>query len=87
MNLQPSDHPDDLKVVLEAALLAAIEPLSLAEAQAHVRTGCANQGLSTTLRRALDDCAQWHGRGVELVQVADGWRFRRAPRCSPGCRG
>ena len=31
MNLQPSENPDDLKVVLEAALLAAIEPLTLAD--------------------------------------------------------
>jgi hypothetical protein len=29
MNLQPSDHPEDLKIVLEAALMAAVEPLSL----------------------------------------------------------
>src|SRR5574340_1712502 len=80
MNLQPSYNPDDLKVVLEAALLAAIEPLSLAELKRMFE-----QDLSSdVLRRALDELrAQWHGRGVELVQVADGWRFQTRAEMQP----
>jgi segregation and condensation protein B len=80
MNLQPNDHPDDLKVVLEAALLAAIEPLSLNELKRMFEQDLAND----VLRRALDELrAQWHGRGVELVQVADGWRFQTRAEMQP----
>jgi len=85
MNLQPNDHPDDLTVVLEAALLAAIEPLSLAELKRMFEQDEPNKGLATdVLRRALDELrAQWHGRGVELVQVADGWRFQTRAEMQP----
>ena len=90
MNLQPNDHPDDLKVVLEAALLAAVEPLSLADLKRMFEQGspdhdAPNPGLANdVLRRALDDLrAQWHGRGVELIQVADGWRFQTRAEMQP----
>jgi segregation and condensation protein B len=90
MNLQPSDNPEDLKVVLEAALLAAVEPLSLADLkrmfhQDAPEQEAPDQGLGNdVLRRALDELrAQWHGRGVELVQVADGWRFQTRPEMQP----
>jgi segregation and condensation protein B len=90
MNLQPSDNPEDLKVVLEAALLAAVEPLSLADLKRMFEQGSPDQGAPTpglandVLRRALDDLrAQWHGRGVELIQVADGWRFQTRAEMQP----
>ncbi|MHB1216296.1 MAG: SMC-Scp complex subunit ScpB [Thiobacillus sp.] len=85
MNLQPNDNPDDLKCVLEAALLATIEPLSLAELKRMFEQDAPNPGLSSdVLRRALDELrAQWHGRGVELVQVADGWRFQTRAEMQP----
>ena len=85
MNLQPSDNPDDLKVVLEAALLAAVEPLTLAELRRMFEQETSDQGLSNdVLRRALDELrAQWHGRGVELIQVADGWRFPARAEMQP----
>src|SRR3569833_599007 len=85
MNLQPSDNPDDLKVVLEAALLAAVEPLTLAELRRMFEQEESNPGLSNdVLRRALDDLrAQWHGRGVELIQVDDGWRFQTRAEMQP----
>ena len=80
MNLQPSDNPDDLKVVLEAALLAAIEPLTPAELKRMFEHELSNE----TLRRALDELrAAWHGRGVELIQVADGWRFQTRAEMQP----
>jgi segregation and condensation protein B len=80
MNLQPNNNPDDLKVVLEAALLAAIEPLSLTELKRLFEQDLSND----VLRRALDELrAQWHGRGVELVQVADGWRFQTRAEMQP----
>jgi segregation and condensation protein B len=80
MNLQPSEHPEDLKVVLEAALLAAIEPLSPADLKRMFEQDLSND----VLRRALDELReQWHGRGVELVQVADGWRFQTRAEMQP----
>lgn len=80
MNLQPNDDPDHLKVVLEAALLAAIEPLSLTELKRMFEQEPGN----AVLLRALEDLrAQWHGRGVELVQVADGWRFQTRAEMQP----
>ncbi|MFP5417653.1 MAG: SMC-Scp complex subunit ScpB [Gammaproteobacteria bacterium] len=85
MNLQPNDNPDDLKVVLEAALLAAVEPLTLADFKRMFEHEESEQGLANdVLRRALDELrAQWHGRGVELVQVADGWRFQTRAEMQP----
>ena len=85
MNLQPSENPGDLKIVLEAALLAAVEPLSLAELRRMFEQDAPNQGLSNdVLRRALEELrAQWHGRGAELVQVADGWRFQTRAAMQP----
>lgn len=80
MNLQPSDNPDDLKIVLEAALLAAIEPLTPAELKRMFEHELSNEAL----RRALDELrAAWHGRGVELIQVADGWRFQTRAEMQP----
>jgi segregation and condensation protein B len=85
MNLQPSDNPEDLKVVLEAALLTAIEPLSLADLKRMFEQDSSDQSLANdVLRRTLDELrAQWHGRGVELVQVADGWRFQTRAEMQP----
>ncbi len=80
MNLQPNDNPDDLKTVLEAALLAAIEPLSLVELKRMFEQDLSND----LLRRALDELRlQWQGRGVELVHVADGWRFQTRAEMQP----
>ncbi|HWR77977.1 MAG TPA: SMC-Scp complex subunit ScpB [Thiobacillus sp.] len=80
MNLQPNDHPDDLTVVLEAALLATIEPLSLADLKRMFEQDLSND----VLRRSLDELrVQWHGRGVELVQVAEGWRFQTRAEMQP----
>ncbi len=80
MNLQPSDNPEDLKIVLEAALLAAVEPLTLAELKRMFEQDLSND----VLRRALDELrGAWHGRGVELVQVADGWRFQTRAEMQP----
>ena len=80
MNLQPSENLGDLSTVLEAALLAATEPLSLNELKRMFE-----QELSADmLRRALEELRQqWQGKGVELVQVADGWRFQTRAEMQP----
>jgi len=85
MNLQPSDSPDDLKRVLEAALLVAVEPLTLTELKRMFEQEESGSGLSNdTLRCALDELRiDWQGKGVELVQVADGWRFQTRAEMQP----
>ena len=80
MNLQPHDSADDLKRVLEAALLVAVEPLSLAELGRMFEPAVPGELLQQTLDTLRSD---WQGRGVELVQVADGWRFQTRPEMQP----
>ncbi len=80
MNLQPNDDPADLKVVLEAALLAAVEPLTLVDLKRMFEQDLSNE----VLRNVLEELrAQWQGRGVELTQVADGWRFQTRAEMQP----
>lgn len=66
----------EIKLVLEAALLAEQEPLSL-----HDLKKLFDFDLSTEiLRKLLDELRQdWVGRGVELASVASGWRFQVRP--------
>jgi segregation and condensation protein B len=67
---------DQVKIVLETALLTAAEPLSVAELKKLF-----DQDLSSDLlRRLLEELREeWQARGVELVNVASGWRFRARP--------
>jgi len=68
--------PDDYKRVLEAALLAAAEPLPLSE----LRRLFDDDFDDDTLRTLLADLrADWSRRGVELAQLASGWRFQTRP--------
>ena len=62
-----------VKSVLEAALLAAREPLSPSDLKKMF-----DETLSTdTLRKLLDQLREeWAGRPLELIQLASGWRFR-----------
>ena len=63
----------DIKQVLETVLLASGTPLSLNELK-KVFDGEINAEL---LRHSLDELrSDWQGRGVELAQLADGWRFQ-----------
>jgi segregation and condensation protein B len=65
-----------VKRVLETALLTSQEPLALGELKKLFDEDLANE----TLRKLLEDLrADWEGRGVELVSVASGWRFRARP--------
>ncbi|HUW38880.1 MAG TPA: SMC-Scp complex subunit ScpB [Rhodocyclaceae bacterium] len=72
--------PEDYKRVLEAALLAATEPLPLAE----LKRLFDDEFDDDTLRSLLADLrADWSGRGVELAQLASGWRFQTRPEVQP----
>lgn len=67
---------DFAKTVLETALLTAQEPMALAELR---RLFDQDIG-ADTVRRLLEDIrTAWTGRGVELINVASGWRFRAKP--------
>ena len=66
----------EIKLILETALLCTQEPLPLAE----LRKLFENELDSGTLRKLLDELRQeWCGKGIELVNVASGWRFRAKP--------
>ena len=68
----------DVKRIIEAVLLGAQQPLSVAELRRlvadEVEVG------ADTVRALLDELrADWRGRGIELVPLASGWRFQSAP--------
>jgi len=68
--------PTQLKRIIETALLTSQEPLTLNDLKKLFDRELASE----TLRKALEDLrADWEGRGVELVSVASGWRFRARP--------
>jgi len=68
--------PTEAKRVIEAALLASREPLSLAELKRLFEDGIG----ADTLRRLLGELREeWNGRAVELVNLASGWRFQTRP--------
>jgi segregation and condensation protein B len=66
----------DAKRVLETALICAQQPVPVRELRALF-----NEELgSDTLKALLQDLQlEWSQRGVELVQVASGWRFQSRP--------
>ena len=66
----------DAKRVLETALICASQPLKVAE----LRTLFADELGADTLKDLLQDLQlDWAQRGVQLVQVASGWRFQSRP--------
>lgn len=70
----------DARRVLETALICAQQPLSVRD------MGVLFDGelAPDTLKALLADLQlEWTGRGVELVQVASGWRFQSRPEMRP----
>ena len=66
----------DAKRILETALICSPQPLPLRD----LRLLFADSLGADTLRQLLEDLqADWTQRGVELVQVATGWRFQSRP--------
>ena len=73
--MQPATTPEAWLRIVEAALLAATGPLTVAELR---RLFDEDPG-PDMVRRLLDELrAEWFdaARGVELVQLASGWRFQ-----------
>ena len=66
----------DAKRVLETALICAQQPVPLRELRVLFNDALG----SDTLKLLLQDLQlEWAQRGVELVQVASGWRFQSRP--------
>lgn len=69
-------NPSETKIVLEAALLASQSPVAIAD----LRKLFDEEIGADTLRRLLEELREsWHDRGVELVNLASGWRFQTRP--------
>jgi segregation and condensation protein B len=71
--LAPVLDLSNVKMVLETALLVSAEPMSLQDMKKLFDEKLDNELLRKVLEQLRDD---WDGRGVELVSVATGWRFR-----------
>lgn len=66
----------EMKLILETALLVSQEPLTLTQLGKLFDA----EMDADNLRKVLDEIkADWSERGVELVQVASGWRFQARP--------
>lgn len=69
----PQSNPGELKRVLEAVLLTAQQPLSVAD----LKKVFVPEVGADTLRVLLDELRlDWAERPLELIQLASGWRFR-----------
>ena len=67
------ENPAQLKLVLEAVLLSAQQPLSVSE----LRKVFVEEISVDVVRVLLDGLrSDWSERPLELVQLASGWRFR-----------
>ncbi len=72
--------PLEAKRILEAALLAAPEPLGITELK-RLFEGEIN---ADTMRKLLAELAEeWQGRAVGLVSLSSGWRFQTRPEFQP----
>lgn len=69
-------NPSEAKRVMEGALLATAEPLSLGALR---RLFDEDIGADTVRRLLQELREEWSGRAVELVHLASGWRFQTRP--------
>ncbi len=73
-------NTQEAKIVIEAALFCAQQPLAIGE----LRRLFADEIAADTVRALLDELqADWQGRGVRLAALATGWRFQSAPEMAP----
>lgn len=73
-------NPNEMKRILETALLVSHEPLPLQQLGKLFENEVDTDHLRTTLEEIKND---WSTRGVELVQVASGWRFQARSEYQP----
>ena len=73
----PLSDPHQVKRVLEAALLSSSEPLPIAD----LRKLFDEEISADVVRRLLEELrSDWTETGVELANVATGWRFQVRPQ-------
>lgn len=70
----------DARKVLETALICAAQPLALRELRALFDDALGADTVKLLLLQLQDE---WSQRGVELAQVASGWRFQSRPEMRP----
>lgn len=74
------------KIILETALLCAPEALSMQDMKnllENTETEI-NEHWKSRIGRILAELSDdWSGKGLELVQVANGWRFQSRPEMKP----
>jgi segregation and condensation protein B len=70
----------EVKRILEAALLTSSEPLQISDLKILFDEELGSDALRNLLGELTRD---WEGRSVELVNVASGWRFRARPAYQP----
>jgi segregation and condensation protein B len=74
------DSPSEVKKILEAALLAAPEPMALPD----LKRLFEGEVSTDTLRNLVAEIqGDWKGRAVELVNVSTGWRFQTTAEFRP----
>lgn len=73
-------NPSETKRILEAALLAAPEPLGITELKRLFESEVSAETIKHLLAELGED---WKGRAVELVSLASGWRFQTRPEFQP----
>lgn len=68
-------QPEQLKPIVEAALLASTQPMTILQLKAIFgeEEEIGSDELAAALAALTADC---EGRGVELVEVASGWRYQ-----------
>lgn len=72
----PSIEPALLKNILEAALMTTQEPIALADLK---KMAGLTQGSKLVEELLAQLAEEYSKRGIELTQVASGWRFRSRP--------
>ncbi|WP_090630791.1 SMC-Scp complex subunit ScpB [Nitrosomonas marina] len=72
--------PQQIKQVIETALLAAQEPLSTAMLKKLFDSQVESKQISSYLEEIRKD---WTDKGIELVRVASGWRFQVTAEMQP----
>ena len=66
----------DAKCILETALICAQQPMSVRDMRTLLDDSLGADAIAAMLAELQQD---WSGRGVELVQLASGWRFQSRP--------
>ncbi|MBB3227075.1 segregation and condensation protein B [Luteibacter sp. Sphag1AF] len=68
-------QPDQLKPIVEAALLASTQPMTITQLKALFvdEDEVSTDDLDVALKALAEDC---DGRGVELIEVASGFRYQ-----------